>query len=239
MTKRNPRLAAILLGLSITGLDAAPVRIVVVQDKTGSANWTRTPQLSVTDLDPLIELLKNTSGELALGLIRDSSNRGLLRLRIDLAPTPPAKPVTTGQPFADMRAAKAYRTAFALYQDDLDSWRKRTEANIAAFKSVAQDLLDQKANATATDVWGAVTRADRLLCEPPSPGAPAPHLWLLVASDLYHNAGSARPQELRSGARLIVINAGQTASFTPLKPLRFEAIAPASRYVIDTENGGK
>jgi hypothetical protein len=239
MTMRKPGLRVTLLGLLATALYAAPVRIVVVQDKTGSANWTRTPQLSVADLDLLIELLRNASGELALGLIRDSSNRGLVRLRIDLPPAQPAKPVPSGRPFNDMRAAKAYRTVFAVYQDDLEKWRTKTEANIAAFKSAAQILLDQKANASATDVWGAVVRADRLLCEPPSPGTPVPDLWLLVASDLYYNTGSARPQELRSGARLIVVNAGQTASLAPLKPTRFEAIAPAFRYLIDTENGGK
>jgi hypothetical protein len=231
------RLIAVLL-TSITA-SGAPVRVVLLQDKTGSANWTRTPQLVITDFNPLMDLIKTNSGEIALGLIRDSSNRGLLRLRVDLPPVEPPKPVPTGRPFDDMRATKTYRTASTVYQNDLEAWQKRTESEIAAFKSQAVPLLEQKANAPATDVWGALVRADRLLSEPSPGGAPSAHAWLLVASDLYHNAGPARTQGLSIRARLVVINSGQTASLAPLKPVRFEAIAPALRYVVDTEKGAK
>ena len=58
------------------------VRAVVLQDQTGSVNWTRTPTLCYEDLIPLVNLVRERSGELAFGLIRDSSNRGLLRLAI-------------------------------------------------------------------------------------------------------------------------------------------------------------
>lgn len=236
----NSRQASFILTVLLaTRVCAAPVRIVVVQDKTGSANWTRTPQITVATLDPLIDLIKITSGELALGLIRDSSNHGLLRLRIDLAPAEPPKPVPTGRPFDDMRASKAYSAALTAHQGKFDAWQRRTESDIAAFKSQAQPLLEGKANANATDVWGAVVRADGLLSEPSPVGMASAHVWLVVASDLYDNTSRAKPQELRSGAHLLVINSGQTASLAPLKPVRFEAIVPALRYVVDTEKGTK
>ena len=58
------------------------VRAVVLQDQTGSVNWTRTPTLCYEDLKPLVNLVRERSGEVAFGLIRDSSNRGLIRLAV-------------------------------------------------------------------------------------------------------------------------------------------------------------
>ncbi len=236
------RLLALLLILLLAALQvvAAPVKVVVIQDKTGSTNWTRTPQLTLEDFDAPISLLKRSSGELAFGLIRDSSNRGLVRLHIDPAPVPPAETARTGHVFVDMRAANAYRAARAQYQQQLAVWQSATEANIALFKRQIQPLLDSAPNARASDVFGAIRRADLLLSEPEAAGKERAHRWILVASDGQHNQGPAMANGLSSGARLVCVNsAGESCgSLERFKPLKMESISSGIRYLIETEMSG-
>lgn len=229
-----PRMLALFI--AACNVFAAPVRVVVLQDKTGSANWTRTPQLTLSDFDRLIDLLKARSGEVAFGLIRDSSNRGLLRLRIDSAPVAPEKPAQTGRVFDDARSVKAYRQANATYHRQLEQWQTATDASITLFKSSMGPLLDQPANARATDVFGAIRRGDLLLAEPQANGAPAVHAWLIAATDGDHNNGPVMMGKLRSGARLVVINsAGRIGSLKVFAPITFESISSAMRFMIEAE----
>src|SRR5437667_3246420 len=130
---------------------ASPVKVAFLQDKTGSANWTRTPQPTVDELQMLIDLLRQTGGELGVGLIRDQSNRGLLRLRIDPPPRPVAKPLKTLRPFRDARRMEQYRKDTERYHGNLAGWTAETDRRIARFKTDALVLLDSPANARSTD----------------------------------------------------------------------------------------
>jgi hypothetical protein len=230
------RLLALLLVACLSY--AAPIRIVVLQDKTESANWTRTPQITVADLDPIFDLLKQLSGELAFGLVRDSSNRGLVRVRIGAAPLEPRKPQRAGRSFDDMRSAREYREQHADWERKLVAWKTETEAKIVLFKAAVEPLIKQKADAPATDLWGAVRRADLLLAEPVA-GHMTLHAWLLASTDGGHNRGPILNGELRSGARLVIVNAAdESGSLASLHPLRFESLLAAIRFLVETESGG-
>jgi hypothetical protein len=218
---------------------AAPVRIVLLQDKTGSSNWTRTPQLTVEDIDPLIDLLKTNGGEIGIGLIRDTSNRGLVRLRIDAAPDEPKIRQRTGRPYDDLRQAREYRVEYAKWEQLFPAWKNDVEGKIAGFKASVAPLLATNADARATDLWGAVQRADLMLSEPAATDI-STHSWLLASTDGGHNRGRVLTRRLRSGARLVVINsAGTFGELAALQPLSFENIRASVRYVIQSERGGR
>src|SRR4051794_8957605 len=55
----------------------SPIRMAVFQDKSGSANTTRTEQLTEQDFVSPIKLLRCNGGELAVGIVDDVSNGSL------------------------------------------------------------------------------------------------------------------------------------------------------------------
>src|SRR6266851_248754 len=112
----------------------SPVKVAFLQDKTGSTTWTRTPQLTAEHLDLLIEVLRRAGGELGFGLIRNDSNRSLVRLRIEPPPEPVAKPMKTGRLFSDARRMEQYRNDMIQFQQKLAAWQAETNQHIARFK---------------------------------------------------------------------------------------------------------
>src|SRR5439155_21863187 len=64
----------------------APAKIALIIDKSKSAPNTRTPDVRLDDLDPLIDLLATCGGELAVGSIHDRLTEPFARLRFEPAP---------------------------------------------------------------------------------------------------------------------------------------------------------
>src|SRR5262249_23059300 len=95
---------------------ATPLRISVIQDKSLSTGETRTPQLLISDLDPLVELLGQTGGELAVGIIHDRSNLGFIRLRIDSPPDEPVTPAKATNPLERRKQSGALRKQTAEFK---------------------------------------------------------------------------------------------------------------------------
>lgn len=214
-----------------------PVKLGVMNDKTGSAGETRTQQLTAADLDPLIELLRRRGGELALGLITDDSNRPLLRLRLDAPPAPPPPPPKEGNAFEVAERMDAYRSARAAYEREAKEREDGAERRIEEFRRAAAELLSRKPDARRSDVWGAIQRADLFLAEEDAGWTRPPDRFIALISDAQDNARRPRAA-LRSGARLLVVNgAGSLGSVGSLDPVRFESPAAAWRYV--AAEGGK
>ncbi|MGQ9635818.1 MAG: hypothetical protein ACUVXB_16460 [Bryobacteraceae bacterium] len=199
----------------------APVRIALLLDQTGSANWTRTPQLRPEDLEPLIELVKRCGGELGLGLIRDQSNRSLVRLRLEQPPEPPG----AANPLRAVKARPAY-------EKRRRQWEAETAEQIGRFREAAARLLAQPADARCTDVWGAVLRADLFLAEEDGAWGAELSRWAVLVTDGQHNCGG-EPVRMRSQARVAVVNGSASlGSLAALKPARFESPQAAFRYLI-------
>jgi hypothetical protein len=210
----------------------SPVKVAFLQDKTGSANWTRTPQPTLDELQMLVDLLCHAGGELGVGLIRDDSNRGLLRLRIEPPPEDVPKPTKTGRPFADARRMEQYRNDKAVFQQRLAAWHAETEGRIARFRKDAQPLLDQRSDARSTDVWGAVRRADVFLNEDDTAWHRPTHRWAVFATDGLHNRRAVKAAVMKNGARIMVINSdAQFGSLALLHPEPFESIEAAFRHL--------
>lgn len=217
---------------------APPVKLAVMNDKTGSAGETRTAQLTAADLEPLFDTLRARGGELGFGLVTDDSYRSLLRLRLEAPPAPPLAPSQEGNTFEVAERMDGYHAA----RDDYDRKAKaREEAaarRIEEFRSAAAELLARKPDAPRSDVWGALQRADLFLSEEDSGWPQPPALFVILVSDAQDNV--KRPHSpLRSRARVLVVNgSASVGSLSSLSPLLFESPAAAWRYVA-AEGGGK
>ena len=213
----------------------AAVRIVALVDKTASTSWTGVPVVKVEDFDPLLALLARRGGELAVGLIRDQSNRGLLRLKVSPAPVAPQPPDPHQNPFLLAEARAAYETRLREHREQIEQRRRAVQQRMAEFRARLGELLEVNADARRTDVWDALRRAELFLSEPVNSGLAEPHNWILLVSDGEDNVG--RPKvALRSGARLLVINSSATlGALAELDPLAFESFSAAIAFVVREE----
>lgn len=213
----------------------SPVKIAEMIDKTGSSNRTRTPTPRAEDFEPLINLLKRCGGELAVGLISDESNRGLLRVAVDSPPPKPQVPEATGNPFRDAKVRGQSQKSIQEYETRLSSWQEVVDKNLKDFRDQLRDLLSTPANAPRTDIWGAVHRLDLFLAEPESCGGAKKYAILL--SDGIDNQKKQRHAPRGRATWLVVNGTPAAAALSELAPTYFESVEAAHRFII-TENGG-
>lgn len=212
-----------------------PIRIGVLVDKTLSATWTRVPAVTVADFEPLIRLVGERGGEIAVGLIRDRSNRGLRRLPVSPRPAAPAEPNSHQNPFLLAEARARHEADRRAYEAALADWQSELDQRLAAFRKDLSELLALPADARRTDLWDAIRRAELFLNEPQSASRPAPQNWLLLLTDGKDNVG--RPTvALRSKARLLVINgSAAVGELAELNPVAFESFSAAVAYLVAEE----
>jgi hypothetical protein len=223
---------------TLTAASTIPVKIALFQDKSGSTGWTRTPQLTEATLKILTDLVKESSGELAFGLLRDRSNKGLVRLRVEPCPLAPSKPEKTKRVYQDSRAMTKYRREKVQHEEAMSHWEEEMDRRIKGFLSDIRPLLEQPPDAQCTSIWEAVTRGDLYLSEDDASWPLPPHKWAVYVTDGIHNCGPGKTATLKSGATLVVINGdSQTGNLGPLQPKVFESIEAAFRYVKATEGG--
>ncbi len=214
---------------------APPVKIVCLPDKTASTHWTRVQQVTVEDFDPLIELVCRRGGELAVGLIRDSSNRGLLRLLVPQPPEAPVEPDRRMNPFLLAELQAAYTKKMRAYQEDLNQQRTRVEEAVSEFSEQLETLLAQPANAQRTDVWGAITRGELFMGEPDDAWKVEPRKYVIAVTDGLDNVRKQKV-EMRSGARLLMVNSSASlGDLAALEPVRFESVSSAVQYLLSHE----
>lgn len=212
-----------------------PLSIGIGFDQTDSANSTRTEQPGVEALQPLIDRIKRRGGEIGVTLIRDRSNRPLLRLRIDSPPTEPTKPSDTGNAYEVAKQLDQYDSDHQNYETKHRDWQRVTESRINAFIQNLKPLLAQRANARATDLFNALTRLDLFLAERNQEFAPglSSRKLILLASDCQDNVGAPR-QPLKSGAQVIIVNGvGSLGSLEKMDPtpMQFESLESAIRFI--------
>jgi hypothetical protein len=182
---------------------AAPIRVALFLDQSASTSWTRTPDISTADLAAFTEVLRKGGGELAFGLVRERSNRGLVRCSIALPPEAPAPIPSSGNPFDLARARAAQKPRQTAYEQQLIEWQQTADAEINRFLKEASPLLSQR-NARRTDIGGAVRRARLFLDEPSST---TQERWAIFASDLIDTV-HVPADPLPADVRILVANGG-------------------------------
>jgi hypothetical protein len=214
-----------------------PVKVALLQDNSGSINWTGTPTLKGEDLDPLIDLLSCCGGELGFGLISDDSNRGLVRLTIDFSPAQPMEPSKEGNPFKVAKKHEAYQREMDEFNRRLATWQEASEQRIVKFKAQVNAILKREKLARRTDVWDSVRRADLFLSEDDSAWGQKPLVYAVFITDGQDNAKKERVVTMKSGAKLLLVNSYDSiGALKDLNLLKFESIESALRFIIaDTE----
>jgi hypothetical protein len=216
----------------------APIKIVVFQDKTGSANTTRTEQLTELEFASPISLLRCAGGELAVGIVDDVSNTSLARLRIEPPPTLEVEGQASNV-FERAQQDAASQQRLNDYNQAVNKWRAETDKRVGVFLAQISKVLQQRPNAKMTNVWSAVSRADLFLSESDATWPRPTRRYAIFNSDGVDTARS-KPIAIKSGAQLIVVNGiGSTGVFQSLNPERFESIQAAFQFISAKEMGGK
>jgi len=209
---------------------ARPIRICLVQDLSGSIEQTGIRRMNREALEALVALVQSRSGELAFGLIRETSNRPLERLRID--ELPPAAPKMPPEP-KNLLMRRSWQEQVEALQQQYEATRKAYEERIAprveAFLQRAVAML-QGATAKRTDVCGAIRRCDVFLAEMYPEKADA---FMMLITDGLHSVRSSRcPDQLSSKAQVVLVTGGDSAGVVErYGPLRFEAVEAAVEFL--------
>jgi hypothetical protein len=215
---------------------AKPVKIALMLDKTDSANSTRTQQPNLDMLQPLVNCLRSTGGELAVGLISDDSNKPLLRLRIEPPPQAPSKPPEGGDADEVAQRLDRYNNDANDYQARLTAWASSTDDRLKKFTDDVQPLLSQAPTAHRSDVLNALNRSDLYLAEKDPDFPEGTQRLIILNSDCQDNV-RAPLNKLRSNAQLFVVNGvGSVGSLAQFNPVPFESLTSAINYVVQ---GGK
>ena len=214
------------------------VKVVLLQDQTGSRTTTRTEQIDEALLDRVINLVVSTCGRLLVGAVRERSNEALVPLTIPVPPVAPTRPDLQNA-FDQAEAMSWFRKAHARFTTDAELWLTDVNQRIDTFKARAMQLLTNAKLAGRSGVGDAINRADTALAEPEANAerTSAGHRYVVVAGDGISNTGIATPATLSSGAMVIVANgAGILGSLAGLPNVRlFEGLGAAIDHVTERE----
>lgn len=212
-----------------SAIHRAPIRILVLQDKTGSAGQTLTPQLDERDLASLVDKVQSRGGELAIGILREQSNRPFTRLTVLPPPLPPTPPSNRVNPLLFKRAQIEFRGAERQFNNELQDWADETNTRIKRFTSEVQVPLGVPADARSSDIFQGLVRGDLFLSEPEVAFGGRSKRYLILISDAVETTHpDEKAPDLRSGARIVLINgAASLGSIASLNPIRFESFRAA------------
>lgn len=232
---RNTRIESVVASQEQNAL--VPALYAVFEDKSKSVKSARITPLREQDIKALIDNIRLTGGELAFGLIGESTDRPLLRLRI---PVPPPRPTKREVQNAFERAEwdALFQEQLEKYEADMGHWKADVDQRAGAFLDAVRPRLQEKAIAKRSPINSALTRSELFLNEPVTAWPRAPHRYIILNSDAIDTTKSA-PATIKSGATLVIVNgSGSIGILESLNPLRFESVQAALDHITATEIGG-
>ncbi len=238
--QQTQALARDLTSVSITNNELPPIKVAVVVDKTLSTLDTGVPQLQLTDLDPLIDLLAARGGELAVGVIAPVGNEPLFRWYFT---SPALKPVDSSRSETNLfrvgQARARHEEAMSNYREK-KAERLRYIADIdRTMRQKLDTLLSLPPAAMLSDVAAVVQHVDECLSEPDTEWDIQPLKYALFCTDGLHTAGRAAPLSMKSRARIVTVSDGTLGILAPFKPIEFENPRAAVRFIVaDAERTG-
>lgn len=226
-----------------------PLKVCIIQDKSGSSAQYGTPQLTQRTLQPITEAQVEVGGDTGVGFLDESSNWPLTRF---YAPPIPPRPVEGKgiTPSQKLAAKQAYMKAVREWKAELDARAIEAGREAERFYDSLKSELDRPASASQSDVIGSLLRCDRMLAEPDLQwGGREVLKYAVFVSDAEHairkmgpgdDRETTMPERLESGATIIVVN-GKKHKGTlgeHFKVLAFENIESAVRHILSTVNPG-
>jgi hypothetical protein len=214
-----------------------PGLYAIFDDKSRSVKSARIAPLEEQDLLTLINILRQTGGELAFGLIGETSDRPLLRLHITV---PPARPFMRDveNPFERAEEESKFQDDVRDYETKRQNWEAEVNQRTETFLQAARTRLAEPARDHITDISSALERAETFLNEPDEVWpAGQTHRYIILNSDGIATA-NRKPVLIKSGARLLLVNgSGSTGTLASLQPVRFESKQAALDFIAATELG--
>lgn len=218
--------------MTITTDDRPPIRIAIFVDQSASIHSARVAPVTASDFSVLYDRLAATGGEVAVGMIREESDRPLARLYI---PSPPTDVLVGHRPANVFHSAAARKRADAAQAEVAGrqaGWRREVAHRQRVFTRSVETLLGHAADAPATDIGSALLRADVFLAEPNDFRLRTKNVVILVSDGIETVSPSALPR-LSAPAQILLVNgAGEIGKLRPLAPLRFESLDAALRYTV-------
>jgi len=212
---------------------AAPVILTVHRDLSRSTGANGIPDVTVSDLQTLVEdVVGVCGGELLYGEIGVNSARPFHRIRIEEPPAYPVAPAHVENPFERAKRNRAFAKQVAAWKNRRDAWAGDATARAATFLERATPSLARKADENATDIEGAVSRAVLALEEPQSGWSRTPLRVMLLATDGIHTTTRRSGQPPASDIMIVV--AGAPGVLIRFNPVVFENTASAIRHISAT-----
>ena len=234
-----------------------PTRIALIKDETLSIESHRITPMTLGEIQPLLDLLKQNGGEMALIGLCDNSDLPAVRVHISSPPrlspanlqqaNKPTAPDTKGvSPFKLEEIKTDYQTKFARYQQlqqenevviqqhqkALTQWQTDTEQKLEAFSTQIKPLLEKPATCQTTNVWASLRRADTYLSEVDGSWTYPPKNFALLVTDGLHNTDTPSVQ-MQSDAEILLVNgSGESGIFINFQHRSFEAVSAAVRYLV-------
>jgi hypothetical protein len=224
-------LFALALIPTLPAAELRPLRVAVLLDQTGSTTSTRVPRLEPADFSDLLDRVLMSGGEIAVGAIRDRSNRPLLRCRVEQKPERRAQaPAEKMNPFLKQKLMRTYVLDKSKEDQIEAAWKEQAQTQVEIFREKLREVLDAPL-AGRTDVNGAVLRADLFLAEPDDGWRQPTFRFALFHSDGMDNVREP-VASMRSGATVLVVNGSASlGALSALKPVAFESFGAAIRYI--------
>ena len=235
-------------------VDLMPFKVCVIQDKSQSGQFYKTPQMQEHQLRPLTDQLAINGGDVAGGFIQHSSNYPLIRAFVPPQPQLPVRKKALN--------SRKELEAELTYQQELQAWARArderlldAEAEIARFYEQLRDSLETAPTAGESDVAGSLLRCDRFLSEPIAEyGGSEVHKIMLFISDVEHGVRSSslqgndnleatipKPYELESNAQIYVVNGRKhkgSLAKNGYHVIAFEGIDAAIRSILSIVRSG-
>ena len=238
-----------------------PVKIVILTDKTGSANWTRIQQPQLQDFQLLSHLLNKNGGEIAVGTFCYDSNRPLARVRVEQQPllvkatfnhpVTPVEPTNQGNAFIYRQHKDEYKQQLAEYQtlsqkdlqilaahnNSVQQWQSQSEVKIQEFMtSQLQPILSQPVDCGSSDIQGGINRAELFLAESDATWRQTPQKFAVFITDGLDNVG-IQAAEFETNAEVLLVNGtGSQGIFENIEHKAFESVSAAFQYLVTQVN---
>ncbi len=206
---------------------SSPVRIYVAIDRTFSVGASKIPNLKLTNLQPLLELVKKVGGEVRVAEVCTSSVRlnSFYMPEPPLAPQPPPampKPGTVNplelpklQQQHDLQA-QAYQQQLSAYDRVMALRQQEAQRNSAEFTTKISKVLEQPPNCKASDVVGTIERGDLYLSEAGNWRQPPRNIALLITDGLETARNNPKPVAFASKPQVLLVVVGvELASYSP------------------------
>jgi hypothetical protein len=231
-----------------------PIKIVVAIDQSGSMEDARVNYVNFADLQPILQKLEQSGGEIAVSAICDHSNRPLERLslpespKIDekflTLPAPVSQLVDEGSPFEKDDREKAHAAKVASYNSQIEQintaitdhkkqlqlHRQDAQKLIGEAKPKIEMILKSPRDCQNTDIQSSLNRAKWYFEE--STSKPHKRFALFITDGL--DSFSEAPASLPSDAKVILVNGSRNVGiFNKIKHDRFESPKTAIAHLVD------